>query len=67
MNKSEFEQWSKRATEWSAEYIRTLDQRPVRAQVNPGDIAKLIENSPPETGESMESILDFSEAQICNW
>jgi len=58
MLKSEFEQWSQRAAKWSAEYIRTLESRPVRAQTSPGDIAKLIEDSPPEAGESMESILD---------
>lgn len=58
MDKSEFEQWSVRAAAWSAEYIRTLDKRPVRAQCQPGDIAKLIENSPPEQGESMDSIMD---------
>lgn len=58
MKKSEFEKWSTRATQWSAEYINTLAQRPVRAQCQPGDIAKLIEKSPPDVGESMESILD---------
>ncbi len=58
MDKSEFEQWSARATKWSADYISTLENRPVRAQTSPGDIAKQIEQSPPESGESMESILD---------
>jgi len=58
MHKSEFKQWSERATKWSAEYIRSLETRSVRAQTSPGDIAKLIERSPPESGESMESILD---------
>jgi len=58
MHKSEFEQWTKRTAKWSAQYIETLDTRPVRAQTSPGDIAKLIADSPPESGESMASILD---------
>jgi len=58
MNRSEFEKWSARATKWSADYINTLEQRPVRAQCQPGDIAKRIASAPPESGESMESILD---------
>ena len=58
MKKSEFEKWSTRATKWSVEYIDSLGDRPVRPKSNPGDIAKLIEASPPETGESMDSILD---------
>lgn len=58
MNKSEFEQWSARTAKWSAEYLDSIASRPVRAQGKPGDIAKQIESSPPESGESMESILD---------
>ncbi len=60
MKKSEFEKWSARAAQWSAQYMDTLDERPVRAQTQPGDIAKLIDSVPPESGESMETILkDF--------
>lgn len=58
MKKSEFEQWSARATQWSNEYLSTIGDRPVRAQCQPGDIAKQIKASPPETGESMGSILN---------
>jgi len=61
MKKSEYAQWSKAATEWSAEYLNNIDNYPVRAQTTPGDIANQIPDQPPEAGESMESIMsDFS-------
>jgi len=66
MHKSEFEQWSERAVKWSAQYLNTLDSRPVRAQTQPGDIAALIADSPPESGESMETIFDDFEDIIPN-
>ncbi|MEM7098714.1 MAG: pyridoxal-dependent decarboxylase [Pseudomonadota bacterium] len=64
MDKSEFERWATRATNWSSEYLATIGDRPVRSQVDPGDIARLIEPSPPEEGESMEKIMDDFERII---
>ena len=58
MKKSDYAQWSKAATEWSAEYLNKIDQYPVRAQTAPGDIAKQIPDAPPEASETMESIMD---------
>ncbi len=58
MKKSEYGQWSKAATEWSAEYLNTIENYPVRAQTAPGDIAKQIPDSPPEASETMESIME---------
>jgi len=60
MKKEEFERWSREATRWSAEYLNTIDQFPVRAQTQPGDIAAQIPASAPDDAESMESIMaDF--------
>ncbi|MEX3011832.1 aspartate aminotransferase family protein [Hoeflea sp. TYP-13] len=60
MDKSEFRKWSHRASDWTADYNDTLSQRPVRAQVKPGDIGKLIEAAPPDTAHDMETIFaDF--------
>lgn len=64
MKKSEFEKWSNRVSRWSSDYLETIGQRPVRAQCQPGDIASLIEREPPESGESMENILDDFERII---
>ncbi|MEM7004159.1 MAG: pyridoxal-dependent decarboxylase, partial [Pseudomonadota bacterium] len=58
MKKSEFARWSAEATTWSAEYLATIEQRPVRAQCAPGAIEKLIGDTPPEAGESMDTILE---------
>lgn len=58
MKKSDYAQWSKAATEWSAEYLNNIDTYPVRAQTAPGDIANQIPDTPPEASETMESIMD---------
>ncbi len=60
MKKVEFERWSQEATRWSAEYLKNIDQFPVRAQTQPGDIAAQIPTSAPDEAESMETIMaDF--------
>jgi aromatic-L-amino-acid/L-tryptophan decarboxylase len=60
MNDDEFREWSQRAAEWSADYLATVSQRPVRAQVRPGEIARALPDRPPESGEPMEAIFaDF--------
>lgn len=60
MDKRDFRKWSHRASDWSADYQETLGQRPVRAQVKPGDIGRLIDAAPPEIGQDMETIFgDF--------
>lgn len=60
MKKSEYEQWSNAATEWSSNYLQQLPDYPVRAQTAPGEIAAQIPDAPPESAESMESIMsDF--------
>ena len=52
-----FTQHSTRIAEWGAEYHRTLRDRPVRAQVAPGEIAAKLPTAPPEGPEAMETIL----------
>jgi len=62
MKKQEFMQWSKVASEWSAQYLDNLDSQPVRAQSLPGEIAQQIPPQPPEAGESMQIIMeDFAQ------
>ncbi len=58
MKKSEFGRWSRVAAEWSEKYLADIEQLPVRAQTSPGEIADQIPLSPPESGETMESIMD---------
>ncbi len=60
MDEFDFRQWSHRAADWADEYRRTLRDRPVRAQTEPGDIAARIAEGPPEEAHGMDEIFaDF--------
>ncbi|MDB5558571.1 MAG: Pyridoxal-dependent decarboxylase, partial [Enterovirga sp.] len=56
MDSQDFRRWSHRAADWSADYLADLGDRPVRAQVEPGQIYRQIPDAPPERGEPMEAI-----------
>ncbi|MFK7855280.1 MAG: aspartate aminotransferase family protein [Granulosicoccus sp.] len=58
MKKSEYGHWAHTAADWSSQYLEKVDTYPVRAQTKPGDIAKQIPETPPESAESMDSIMD---------
>jgi aromatic-L-amino-acid decarboxylase len=52
--------WSKRIADWSADYLATLRDRPVRPRVKPGDTLAQLPEAPPEAAEAMETIFaDF--------
>lgn len=60
MDWDEFEHWGREIAKWSAEYHRGLRDRPVRAKTLPGDIAVQLDQTAPETGETMQTIMaDF--------
>ncbi|MEZ5660132.1 MAG: pyridoxal-dependent decarboxylase [Burkholderiaceae bacterium] len=60
MNIDDFRRWSHQAADWAADYHQGLRERPVRAQVAPGEIAAQIADTPPEQGEPFEAIFaDF--------
>ena len=60
MNREDYFRWAERAARWGAEYLATLDERPVRAQTAPGEIAAMLPAAPPEGPEDMETIFaDF--------
>ena len=56
MNRSEYRHWAHRAADWSADYLETLRDRPVRPNVRPGETAARLAEAPPEAGEAMEAI-----------
>lgn len=57
---SDFADWSHRAVDWGAAYRAGLRDRPVRAQVRPGEIAAELPAAPPEAPEPMAAIFaDF--------
>ncbi len=58
MDWDDFPGWGAKISDWAAEYHRTLRDRPVRAQTQPGDIAAQLPDAPPEGPEGMQAILD---------
>jgi len=65
MNGEEFRRWSEKAANWGADYRASLRDRPVRAQMAPGEISAHIADSPPESGEAMEDIFkDFEDILV---
>ena len=60
MNWDEFAYWGKHISDWSADYHKTLRDRPVRAQTAPGVIAAQMPATPPDHAEEMDAIMsDF--------
>ncbi|MGI9437259.1 MAG: pyridoxal phosphate-dependent decarboxylase family protein, partial [Geminicoccaceae bacterium] len=58
MDREQFRQWAHRAADWSADYLESIEERPVRAQTAAGDIAKRLPGSPPQEGEDMAQIFE---------
>ena len=50
--------------DWMADYLAGIEQRPVRAQVQPGDVLRLLPAEPPAKGEPMEEIFAAFERDI---
>ncbi|MEM9147369.1 MAG: pyridoxal-dependent decarboxylase [Pseudomonadota bacterium] len=48
--------WNRRAVDWGHAYRAGLRERPVRAQVQPGDIRAALPEHPPEHPEPMDAI-----------
>jgi aromatic-L-amino-acid decarboxylase len=52
--------WARRAVDWGEDYLATIEGRPVRARTEPGAVARLLPEAPPEAPEPMETIFaDF--------
>ncbi len=56
MDDETFRAWAHRAADWSVDYLEGVGERPVRAQVAPGEIFRQLPETPPATGEPMERI-----------
>ena len=56
MNHEDLRLWSKRAADWAADYHADLRDRPVRAPLVPGAVARQLPEAPPEAAEPMEAI-----------
>ena len=60
MDIAEYRRHAHRLVDWMADYLETVESRPVRSGVAPGEIAERLPDAPPETGEPFERIFaDF--------
>ena len=60
MDVAEYRRHAHRLVDWMADYLETVESRPVRSGAAPGEIADRLPAGPPETGEPFERIFaDF--------
>ncbi len=60
MDTDDFRKHAHAMVDWMADYMDGVEAYPVRAQTAPGDIAAQLPETPPESGEAMETIFaDF--------
>jgi aromatic-L-amino-acid decarboxylase len=57
MPKDEFRRFGHELIDWISDYFETIEQKPVLAQIEPGDLKAQLPASPPPTGESMSAII----------
>src|SRR6266545_1921015 len=57
MSKEEFRRFGHELIDWIAEYLEHIEDLPVLAQIEPGDLKAQLPTSAPEQGESMEAIV----------
>src|SRR6266850_707451 len=57
MDKEEFRRFGHDLIDWIADYFEHIEDRPVLAQIEPGDLKAQLPVEPPEKGEPMEKII----------
>ena len=57
MTPEEFRRYGHQLIDWLADYHAGIAERPVMAQVQPGEIKRQLPSDPPESPEPMESVL----------
>lgn len=57
MSADEFRRFGHEIVDWIANYFEHIEELPVLAQIEPGDLKAQLPASPPESGESMGAIL----------
>ncbi|HJX89227.1 MAG TPA: pyridoxal-dependent decarboxylase [Pyrinomonadaceae bacterium] len=57
MNKEEFRRFGHELIDWIAEYFDKIEELPVLASIEPGDLKAQLPSSPPQQGEPMEKII----------
>ena len=66
-----FREDGRAAVDWAADYLERIDELPVLAQVEPGDLSAKLPLAPPEEGEPFANVLrDLDELivpALTNW
>lgn len=57
MDKEEFRRFGHELIDWIADYFEHIEDLPVLAQIEPGDLKAQLPVAPPEKGEPMEKII----------
>ncbi len=53
---NDFREHGHKLIDWIADYLETVESKPVLAQIKPGDIKNKLPESPPTKGENMKDI-----------
>ena len=57
MSKEDFRRFGHELVDWVAEYLEHVEDLPVLAQIEPGDLKAQLPVAPPEQGEAMQKII----------
>ena len=57
MSAADFRRYGHEVIDWISDYLERIDERPVLAQVQPGDLKAGLPASAPEKGEAMDQLL----------
>jgi aromatic-L-amino-acid decarboxylase len=57
MSTEDFRRFGHELVDWIADYLDRVEELPVLAQIEPGDLKAQLPASPPEQGEAMEQII----------
>ncbi len=57
MTPEEFRRYGKQVVDWVADYLSTIEDRPVRSPLAPGEVRDRLPAHPPERGEPFEDLL----------
>ncbi len=58
MNKEDFRRFGHQLIDWIADYFENIEELPVLASIEPGDLKAQLPSAPPKHGEPMEKILN---------
>src|SRR5712672_4269245 len=57
MSREDFRRFGHELIDWIADYFERIEELPVLAQIEPGDLKAQLPSAPPDQGEPMETIL----------